>query len=102
MHGGEGVLGRGGSAEVDGGVAAIAELEMAGDEVGMEVREEDVADVQAESVSVVDVLLDVALRVDDDGRVAGFVADEIGGVREAAEVVLFEDHRSFYMPAYQA
>jgi hypothetical protein len=51
-----------------------------------------VADVEAELFGVVEVLLDVALRVDDNRGVTGFVAEEIGGVREAAEVVLLEDH----------
>ena len=92
VHGDEGVLGDGAGAEMDGGAAAIAELEMAGDEVGVEVREEDVADLEAECVGVVEILLDVALRVDDDGGVAGFVAEKIRGVGEAAEVVLFQDH----------
>ena len=70
VHGDEGVLGDGAGAEVDGGAAAVAELEVAGDEVGVEVREEDVADLEAECVGVVEILLDVALRVDDDGGVS--------------------------------
>jgi hypothetical protein len=77
---------------MDRGAAAIAELEVAGNEVGVEVREEYVTDLQAELFSVVEILLDVALGVDDDGGVAGFVAEEIGGVGETAQVVLFQDH----------
>ena len=41
---------------------------MAGDEVGVEVGEDDVLDPAAEPVRVLDVLVDVALRVDDRGR----------------------------------
>ena len=92
FHGDELVLGFGVGAEADVGAAAVAEFEMAGEEVGVEVGEEDVADVHAEFVGVVDVLLDVALGVDHDGGAAGFVGDEIGGVGEAAEVVLLEEH----------
>ena len=77
---------------MDGRAAAVAQFEMAGDEVGVEVREEDVTDLEAELVSVVEILLDVALRVDDDGGVAGFVAEQVGGVGEAAKIVLFQDH----------
>ena len=91
-HGDELVLGFGLGAEADVGSAAVAEFEMAGEEVGVEVGEEDVADVHAELVGVVDVLLDVSLGVDDDGGVAGFVGDGIGCVGEAAEVVLLEEH----------
>jgi hypothetical protein len=79
---------------VDGGSAAVAEFEMTGEEVGVEVSEEDVADVHAELVGVVDVLLDVSLRINHDGGAAGFVGDEIGCVGEAAEVVLLEEHIS--------
>ena len=92
LHGDEGVLGLGAAAEMDGGAAAVAQFQMAGDEVGVEVGEEDVADLEAEFFGVGEVLLDVALRVDDDGGAAGFVAEQVGGVGEAAEVVLFQNH----------
>ena len=51
------------------GAGPVAQLQVAGDEVGVEVRQEHVADPAAEPVGVVQVLLDVALGV-DDGRVA--------------------------------
>ena len=65
---------------------------MAGDEVGVEVGEEDVADGESVMGGGVEVLLDVALGVDDDGGGGGLVGDEVGGVRQAAEVVLMEEH----------
>ena len=65
---------------------------MASDKVGMEVSEEDVTNLETELAGVVEILLDIALRVDDDGGVGGFVAEEVGGMREAAEIVLLEDH----------
>ena len=49
---------------------AIAQLEVAGDEVRVEVGEEDVRDREAMLVGEREVLPDVALRVDDRGRAA--------------------------------
>ena len=87
------VLGLRPGAEVDPRADAVAQLEVAGEEVGVEVREEDVLDPAAAALGVGDVLVDVALRV-DDGRDAGcLVGDEVRRVGEAAEVVLLEDHR---------
>jgi len=65
---------------------------MSGDEVRMEMSQKYVTDLQAEFVGVGQVLLDVALRVDDHGGRAGLVSHQIGGVGKAAEIVLFEDH----------
>ena len=63
----ERVLGLRRRAEIDRGADAIAQLEMAGDEVGVEVRQEDVRDAQAVLVGEREVLVDVALRIDDRG-----------------------------------
>jgi hypothetical protein len=82
----------GAGSEVDGGAAAVAEFEVAGDEIGVEVSEEDVADVEAAGFGVGEVLLDVALRVDHDGGGGGLIGDQIRGVGEAAEIILFEKH----------
>ena len=41
-----------------------------------------------------EVLIDVALRIDDGAVCVSFVADEIRGVGEAVEIELFEDHDS--------
>ena len=65
---------------------------MAGDEVGVKVGEEDVLDLEFILGGEGDVLIDVALRIDDRGNAGLFVTDEVGGVGEAAEVELFEDH----------
>ncbi len=35
---------------------------------------------------------DVALGVDDDGGRTGLIPKQIGGVRQATQVVLFQDH----------
>jgi hypothetical protein len=57
---------------------AVAKLEMAGHEVGVEVREDDVLDRQAGPRRVLDVLIDVPARIDDDGGVGSLVADQVG------------------------
>ena len=51
--------------EIDGRAGPLAQLEVAGDEIGVEVREEDVRDPEAVFAGKGQVLLDVALRVDD-------------------------------------
>jgi hypothetical protein len=53
------------------------------------------ANLEAQLFGVVEVLLDVALGIDDDGGVGGFVAEKIGGMRQTAEIVLLEDHRCY-------
>jgi hypothetical protein len=58
------------------------------------VSEKDVADAEAEALRIGDVLMSVALRVDDDSGSALFVAEEVGSMSETAKVVLFQDHRS--------
>ena len=62
-------------AEIDRRAGAIAQLEVTGDEVGVEVREEDVRDPQAVLGGEREVLIDVALRIDDGRRVRLLVAD---------------------------
>src|SRR5207245_732441 len=47
---------------------------------------------------VLQVLAHVALRIDDRSGLAALVGDQVGSVREAAEVVLLEHHVS-YPPA---
>ena len=63
--------------QIDPRADAIAQLEVAGNEVGMEVREEDVLDLETMLGGEREVLIDVTLRIDDRGRVRLLVADEI-------------------------
>ncbi len=90
-HRRERVVGLRTGAQMDLGAGAIAKLEMAGDEIGVKVRKEHVADPAAEPVGVLEILVDVALGV-DDSRLANLrIGDQVGGVGEAAEVVLLQD-----------
>ena len=66
---------------------------MPGEEVGVQVREHHVRDAEALFARGSDVLLDVALRIDDDGLLRRFVADQVRRVGQAIEVELAEDHR---------
>ena len=53
-------------AQVDRRAGAIAQLEVPGQKVGVQVGENDVADRQPVLLRERQVLLDVALRIDDD------------------------------------
>src|SRR6185503_7315583 len=63
---------------------ARGELPMPADEVGVQMRLDDVADRQPEPRRLVDVLIDVPLRIDD--RAFPAVAGEVGGVGETGKV----------------
>jgi hypothetical protein len=54
--------------------------------------EEDVLDLEFVLTGEGDVLIDVALRIDNGGMAGLFVTDEVRGVGEAAEIELLEDH----------
>ena len=70
-------------AEINIGADAIAEFEMAGDEIGVEMGEKDVLDLEAVFGGESDVLVDVALRIDDGGCGGRFVSDDVGSVSQA-------------------
>ena len=68
------------------------QLEVTAEEVGVHVGLDDPLDRQPVGGRLLDVELDVAARVDDDGPPGRLVADEVRGLRQAGEVVLGEDH----------
>src|SRR3984957_14946183 len=78
--------------EMNGCPTAVTQLQVPGDEVRMEVGQKDVADREAELLSVYQVLLDIPLWVDHDPRSARLVPQQVGGMGQASEVVLFQDH----------
>jgi hypothetical protein len=61
---------------------------MPGEEVRMEVSEKHVPDPAAQPVGVLDVLIDIALRINHRRDPPALVGHEVGGVGQAAEVVL--------------
>ena len=72
---------------------AVSQLEMARDEIGMEVREEDVRDAKMVIRSERQVLIDVALRIDDGGQAARLVGNDVRGVSQAVQIELSQDHQ---------
>jgi hypothetical protein len=94
-HGKECIFCLGARAEMNGCVASVAQLEVSGEEVGVEVGEEDVANFEVELLGIDEVLMDIALGIDDDGGAALLISKEVGSVSEATEIVLFQDHRGF-------
>src|SRR5690606_6640608 len=70
----------------------LGQLEVPGEEVGVEVRLDHVADLEALGGGVVQVLLDVAARVDDGGHPGVEVRDQVARLGQAVQVVLREPH----------
>src|SRR5260370_8281077 len=64
LHRHEGILRMCARAEMDGRAATVAQFQMAGDEVSVEVGEKDMSDLKAKILGVGQVLLDIALGVD--------------------------------------
>ena len=50
------------------------------------------ADLDSQPLGIVQVLLDIPLRIDHDCAAARFVGNEVGGVGKASQVVLLQKH----------
>ena len=70
----------------------IAQFQMSSNEIGMEMRQEYVLDLKSVLGSKRDVLVRVALRVNDGCRTGLLVSNKVGGVRQARQIELLEDH----------
>jgi hypothetical protein len=73
-------LGFGDGREADLGPGRGGELEVARQEVGVEMGFNDQLDGQTLSFRISDVFVDVAAGVDDHGTTSGFVTDQVGGL----------------------
>ena len=71
---------------------AIAQLQMAGDEVRVEMGKKDVLDLQPVFGGERYVLICIALRIDHGCRARRLVSYQIGGVRQARQIELLKDH----------
>ena len=60
--------------------------------VSMKVCEKNMADVETERLCIREVLMDIALRINDNSGPTLFIAEQVGGMCETAEVVLFQNH----------
>jgi hypothetical protein len=65
---------------------------VSGQEVGVEMGLKDTLDAEASPLRFLEIHPDVASRIDHDGPPGRLVADQIRRVRQAAEIVLSEDH----------
>ncbi len=77
---GEGVLGRRLRTEIDRRAHPIAQFQVPGHEIGVQVRQQHVPDSQAVLRGELEVLIDVPLRIDHGGHARRLVADEVRGV----------------------
>src|SRR5262249_17972859 len=84
-------------AEVDRRAEPVAQFEMPGDEGGVKMRQEDGRDAETGFVGEGQVLIDVALRIDDRGIVRLLVTHDVRRVGEAVQVELLQDHDGIIM-----
>jgi hypothetical protein len=66
LHCHEGIFRLSARAKIDGCAATVAQFEMAGHKIGVEMREKDMADLQSQFSGVSQILLNIALRIHDD------------------------------------
>ena len=93
FHGREAILGFRAGAQMNLSAHTIAQLQVAGDEIGMRMREKHMPDFEAPLSRIVQILLYVALRIDDRSHAGTFIGDHVRGMRQAAEIILLEDQR---------
>ena len=58
----------------------------------MKVREQDVFDGRAHALRRFQILLDIPLGIDDRRRHGALIDDDVGRMRETAEIELLDDH----------
>src|SRR5882724_1883853 len=78
-------------AEDDLSASASSEFAMAADEISMQMRFDDVLDLEILRPRFVDVLIDIGLRIDNRGFAVG--TDQVRGMSQTTEIELFEEHR---------
>src|SRR5262245_50386191 len=71
---------------------AFGKLAMAADEIGVQMRLDHISDLQPFGFGFVDVLLHVALRIDDRRFAPG--ADQIRSMRQTSQIKLLEVHKT--------
>ena len=70
-------LGLGATAEMDRGPRLVAEFDVAGDEIGVEVGEKHVLDRITPRLGIGEVLVDIPLRIDNGRRLRCLVGDHV-------------------------
>ena len=77
-------------AYVDGCTGAGRQLVVSGDEIGVQMRLEDMADLEILLLRCLQINLNITLRIDDDGF--AFRSQHVRGVCQTAQIELFEVH----------
>ena len=77
----KGILGGGVCAEINLRPHTVTQLKMSGDEIGVEVGQEHVAYLQPQPPCVFQVLVDIALRIDNHPSMGLFLPDQVRSVR---------------------
>ena len=81
-------------AQVNLCAGSIAQLQMTCYEIGMKVSQEDVPDHKLLFPGILNVMINIALRVHDRSVMCAFVGDEVRSVGQASEIVLLQYHCS--------
>jgi hypothetical protein len=63
----------------------------------MEVSEKHVPNLHIVLFGITQILLNVPLRVDDNGSPSYFVSDKIRGMRQTTKIILLQDHHSLLL-----
>ncbi len=82
-----------GLVDVDVRAAAGGQVGVARDVIGVQVSLDDVGDLEAPGLRRVEILLHVAVRVDDGGNAVVLTPDKIGGTADAFDEELLSVHR---------
>jgi hypothetical protein len=76
--------------QTDGRPGTFVQFQMPSKKISVEVRQEHKTDVPSVCFSIRQILVDVPLRVDYHGSAGHLVGNEIRGVRQASEIILFQ------------
>ena len=83
-------LGRG--AHMNFRAGAIAQLQMSGDKIGVQMGEKDVLNFKSVLGGKLNVLVGVALRINHDGGAGRLISNDVRRVRQTWQIELLEDH----------
>jgi hypothetical protein len=83
LHRREAVFRSRAGAQVNGSAHAIAQLQVAGDEVGVRMCQKDVAYLEALLLGIFDIPIHVPLRVHHGSHLSALVCDEVRSMRQA-------------------
>jgi hypothetical protein len=67
----------------------VSQFQVTRQEIGMKVRQNDVPDVKSEVGGILQILIHIPLGIHHSGSLCLFVSNQVRGVCQATEVVLF-------------